>query len=61
MKQQKNSGAKAGTTKKKGDDSVENKTDIDELQKEAEKKNSKKPGSQSNSSDRHNNGRGGGK
>ncbi len=35
--------------------------DIDKLQKLADKKRTRKPGSQSNSSDRHNTGRGGGK
>jgi hypothetical protein len=33
----------------------------DELAKEADKERTRKPGSQSNSSGRHNNGRGGGK
>ena len=35
--------------------------DLKEFEKEAEKERSRKPGSQSNSSDQHNNGRGGGK
>jgi hypothetical protein len=35
--------------------------DIDKLQRQAEKERGSKPGSQSNSSDRHNTGRGGGK
>lgn len=35
--------------------------DIDKLAKEADKERGRKPGSQSNSSDRHNTGRGGGK
>jgi hypothetical protein len=35
--------------------------DIDKLQQQAEKEKGRKPGSQSNSSDRHNTGRGGGK
>jgi hypothetical protein len=35
--------------------------DLKELEKEAEKERTRKPGSQSNSSDQHNNGRGGGK
>lgn len=34
---------------------------MDQLEKESEKLRTKKPGSQSNSSKRHNNGRGGGK
>ncbi len=36
-------------------------SDYEELSHEAEKERSKKPGSQSNSSKQHNNGRGGGK
>ena len=35
--------------------------DMDQLQREADTERSRKPGSQSNSSKRHNNGRGGGK
>ena len=34
---------------------------MDQLQQEADKERSRKPGSQSNSSKQHNNGRGGGK
>ena len=34
---------------------------LDKLQAEADKERSRKPGSQSNQSDRHNTGRGGGK
>lgn len=35
--------------------------DFEQLRKEAEKEETRKPGSQSNSSKQHNNGRGGGK
>lgn len=51
-------------TQGKGNQTTANKNntqDIDKLAKEADKERGRKPGSQSNSSDRHNTGRGGGK
>lgn len=43
------------------EDSQKNVNEFNEAVEEADKQRTKKPGSQSNSGDRHNNGRGGGK
>jgi hypothetical protein len=52
-------GNNGGTKKQNVSDEKTN--DPDQLGKLADKERTRKPGSQSNSSDRHNNGRGGGK
>lgn len=60
----KKSGGRNPRIGNKGQDAFTSKISVkeyDELAKEADKERTRKPGSQSNSSGRHNNGRGGGK
>jgi hypothetical protein len=54
-------GKSADNSKENNKSGADNPPDLKELEKEAEKERTRKPGSQSYSSDKNNSGRGGGK